>query len=86
MQRLIALRRERPELRTAPLEHLVTDDQQYAYRRGRTVVVLNNATSEATVRVPVASLGADVLGRCGTPRSESGAVVVTVPARTGCVF
>jgi glycosidase len=86
VQRLIALRKERPELRSAPLEHLVTDDQQYAYRRGRTVVVLNNATKEATVRVPVTALGAALLGGCGTPRAEGGTVVVTVPARTGCIF
>ncbi len=88
VQRLLALRRERPELRGTALEHLVTDEQQYAYRRGNTVVVLNNATTEATVRLPTSAPAtrAAVIGGCAAPVRDGDRLVVTVPARTGCVY
>ena len=54
---LLKLRASRPELRAAATEHLVETDQQFVYRRGKTVVVLNNATTPAEITIPLASLG-----------------------------
>jgi glycosidase len=84
---LTQLRRERPELRDARTEHLVVEQQQYVYRRGGTVVVINNADAPATVRVPGLTLArAAVLGGCGVPRADGDGVVVEIGARVGCVF
>ncbi len=92
LQRLLRLRAARPELARAPTVTLAVAEQQYAYRRGRTVVALNNDTAPAELRLPAAllpdggALGADALGVCGAPRRDGDAVVVAVPARAGCVF
>ena len=65
---------------------LVTDDQTFVYRRGRTIVALNNDTTAVTVRLPVTALPDDALGVCARPRLESGSMVIVVPRRSGCVF
>jgi glycosidase len=91
VQKLLRLRTARPELRRAPMENLHVSDQAWLYRRGRSVVALNNAPQPATVRLPAAQFGseapvADALGLCPTPRVQEGFVTVEIPARTGCVF
>lgn len=86
VRRLLRLRAERGELRQAPVVNLHVADQQYVFRRGATVVALNNDTTAAEVRIPATSLGADVLGRCAPPRRDGDAVVIGIPARAGCVF
>ena len=86
VQRLLALRAARRDLRHAPMEHLYASEQAFVYRRGRSVVALNNDTAAVTIRLPAVTLGDDVLGVCARPRSESGAAVVVVPRRSGCVF
>jgi glycosidase len=91
VQRLLRLRAERADLRGPATEHLQVGEQTYVYRRGRTVVALNNDTKAAEVRVPAASVpgGAlpnDALGLCAPPRRDGGDVVLAIPARTGCIF
>ena len=95
VQRLLRLRQARPELRTGAMVHVHVADQQYVYLRGRTLVALNNDTAATTVRLPLAALPAglaagappaDALGACAAPRREGDALVVTIPARAGCVF
>ena len=90
LQRLLRVRRERADLRTAPMVHLHVADQQYVYRRGRSVVALNNDAQPAEIRLPAATLpttpAADALALCPAPRRDGEAVVLTVPARTGCIF
>jgi glycosidase len=96
LQRLLRVRDERADLRTGQMVHLHVAEQQYVYRRGRTVVALNNDTTSAEIRLDAATLAttalaspagaADALGLCQAPRREGGAVVLTVPARTGCIF
>lgn len=86
VQTLLKLRASRPALRAAATEHLVETDQQFVYRRGKTVVVLNNATTATDVTIPVASLGKDVLGVCGTAVKSGTGVTLKVPARSGCIF
>lgn len=82
VQTLLRLRAERAELRSGPTEHLLVDPQLFAYRRGRTVVVLNNGTTAATVRLPAAVRTPAVVGGCAAPADGT----LVVPARTGCVF
>jgi len=90
VQRLLRLRAERSELRRGDTEHLHAGEQTFVYRRGRTVVALNNDTKSAEVRLPAAALPAslpdDALGRCPAPRRDAGGVTISIPARTGCVF
>jgi glycosidase len=89
VQRLLRLRAERPDLRRGATKHLFAGEQTFVYRRGRTVVALNNDTKPAEVRLPAMELtnDRDALGLCPAARRESGgAVTVVIPARTGCVF
>ncbi len=79
LQALIALRKARPELRDAPTEVLVATDSLLAYRRGRTVVVLNSADAVATLSLPGVTVAA--IGGCGVEGGQ-----VRVAARTGCIF
>ncbi|HEX6536072.1 MAG TPA: alpha-amylase family glycosyl hydrolase [Gemmatimonadaceae bacterium] len=87
---LLRLRAERAELRNAPTEQLHVSEQAYVYRRGHTVVALNNDTSRVEVHLPSGALPAvlptDALGHCPAPRREGGEVTLVIPARTGCIF
>ena len=90
VQRLLRLRAERADLRRGATEHLQVGEQTYVYRRGQTVVALNNDTARAEVRVPAelmpARATADALGICPAPRREGAQVVIAIPRRAGCVF
>ena len=86
VQRLLRLRAQRSELRRAPLETLHVGEQSYAFRRGGTVVALNNDTAAVELRLPPMPGAQDALGLCAPARKEPTGVVVTIPARTGCVF
>lgn len=86
VQTLLRLRAERPDLRRAPIEQLHVSEQTYVYRRGHTVVALNNDTHPAEVRLPSMVLPDDALGLCPAPRRDAGGVSLVIPARTGCVF
>ena len=91
VQRLLALRAARPDLRRGRTVHLQVGEQTYVYARGTSVVALNNDARPAEVRVPAAAfpapaLRADALGRCAPPRRDGADVVLAIPARAGCVF
>jgi len=86
VQRLLALRAGRRDLRRARMEHLYASEQAFVYRRGGTVVALNNDTAAVTIRLPIAALPDDALGVCARPRSENGALAIVIPRRAGCVF
>ncbi len=87
VQSVLALRAARPELRRAPLELVANEEQQLAYRRGKSVIVLNNATSDARIRLALpATLGRAAIGGCAAPVRDGDALIATVPARTGCIF
>lgn len=86
VQRLLRLRAQRPDLRRAPMENLQVGEQTWVYRRGASVVALNNGTAPAEVRIPARPLGADALGTCAAPRRDGSELVITIPARSGCVF
>ncbi len=86
VQKLLGLRSIRPELRGRATQMLVADPQTLVYRRGPTVVAINNDTASVTLKVPGAVPGSDLLGICQAPRPASGVTEITVPARSGCVF
>ena len=86
MQTLLRLRAARPGLRGKQTEVLVSGEQNLVYRRGETLIAINNDTAAVILRVPVQGLGADLLGVCTPPRPEPREVVLSLPARTGCVF
>jgi glycosidase len=86
VQTLLKVRAERADLRTGHIENLSVGDQAWVYRRGRTVVAINNGTAPATVTLPAMTLGPDVLRTCGAPASVSGGITLTIPAKASCVF
>ncbi|MGQ0702213.1 MAG: alpha-amylase family glycosyl hydrolase [Gemmatimonadales bacterium] len=86
LQTLLRLRAARPGLRGRSMETLVAGEQTLVYRRGETLVALNNDTATVSVRVPVRNLGADLLGGCPAPSAEAGGTVLSLPARTGCLY
>lgn len=86
LQKVSQLRAARQELRGGATEHLFVSDQVYVYRRGGTIVAINNGKDASDVTIPVATLPADALGTCAAGRSEQGATVVRVPARASCIF
>jgi len=85
LQQVLALRAARQELRGGATEHLVVSDQVYVYRRGATVVAINNGTAPTEVTIPTAT-AIDALGICGAGRAVVGGTTVTIPARSGCIF
>ncbi len=87
LQSLMRLRRERPELRDARTEHLLVEGQQFVYRRGGTVVAINNSAEPVRVRVPGLALArAAVIGGCGVPIAVGTGVELALPGRTACVW
>lgn len=86
VQTLLRLRAARPELRRGTTEQLFASDQVLVFRRGRSVVALNNDGRAAEVRLPAMELGADALGMCAPPRRDDTGIVLVIPARKGCVF
>ncbi len=86
LQRVLAIRAARQELRSGTMEHLLVTDQVYVYRRGTTIVAINNGKAAESVTIPVPSLPTDALGLCAAARSVDGGTSVTIPARTGCIF
>ena len=67
-------------------EHLHVGEQTFVYRRGTTVVALNNGTAPAEVRLPPMELPPDALGACGAPQRDATGTTIVIPARRGCVF
>ena len=86
VQRLLRLRAERADLRTGAMESLLLTEQSWVYRRGNTLVALNNDTTRAFLRIPVGELGADLLGTCTTPEVSGNIVLATIPKRSACIF
>lgn len=86
VQRLLAIRGQRADLRTGRMEHLVANDAVFVYRRGSTIVALNNAKTESKVMLPAMRLGSDLLTTCAAANTSAEGTAITIPARAGCVF
>lgn len=86
VQKLLALRAQRPDLRGTKTAGLFIGEQAFVYRRGASVIALNNATTPVTVEVRGAVPATDALGVCGAPVRKGVMTAITIPARAGCVF
>ena len=90
IRRLTTLRRELEPLRRAPLRNLYVSEQQYAYSRGRVIVVLNNENDRAEVQFDTDFKNGSVLhDRLGVSRDVvigNGKFKVTLPKRSVAVF
>jgi glycosidase len=86
VQKLLSLRAARPELRALATQVLVAEEQQLVYRRGRTVVAINNDTASVKVRVTGIVPETVLLGSCQASRAERSVVEIMLPGRTGCIF
>jgi neopullulanase len=86
LQTVLRVRSERADLRRGTMQNLYVGDQEWIYKRGGTVVAINNGRNAATVTVPAATLGADVLKTCAAPVRNGATMTITIPARSSCVF
>jgi glycosidase len=86
VHRLLRLRAERADLRAGATHNLFLSDQAFVYQRGASVVALNNDTSAVDVKLPALPIGNDALGYCAPARRVADGVMISIPARTGCVF
>lgn len=86
LQRLTTLRKERAELRGARTEHLFIDDKAFVYRRGASVIAINNSKERVTVDVTGTVRATDALGVCAAPAQKGDLMSITIPARSSCIF
>jgi neopullulanase len=86
LQKLLLLRAQRPDLRRARTENLHVGEQVMIYRRGQSVVAINNGMMPATVMLTGVSLVTDALGVCTAPARDGANTLLTIPARASCVF
>lgn len=86
VQKLLALRAERADLRGTKTQHLFINDQAFVYRRGASVVAINNDTTSVTVTVEGTVPASDALGICKAPVKKGALTEIVIPARSSCVF
>ncbi|MBC8089343.1 MAG: hypothetical protein H7Z40_18925 [Phycisphaerae bacterium] len=86
VQKLTALRAQRADLRGAKTENLFINDQAFVYRRGASVVAINNDTTAVTVNVEAVVPASDALGVCRAPVRKGAMTEITMPAWSSCVF
>ena len=86
VQQLLALRAARAGLRGSHTEHLFIDDRVFVYRRGGTVLALNNDRAAVTVEIAGTVAAKDALGVCAAPEKRGTQSVITIPARSSCMF
>lgn len=86
VQRLTMLRRERADLRGSRTEHLFIDDKAFVYRRGASVVAINNSAERVTVDVTGTVRATDALAVCSAPVKRGELTAITIPARSSCIF
>ena len=87
VQKLLELRAQRADLRGNKTQHLFINDQAFVYRRGASVIALNNdATKAVTVSVEGVVPTTDALGVCKAPVKNGLVTEITIPARSSCVF
>ncbi|MBK6304186.1 MAG: hypothetical protein IPF47_00175 [Gemmatimonadetes bacterium] len=71
VQKVAQIRAARQELRGGATEHLFVSDQVYVYRRGGTIVAINNGKEASDLTIPATALPADALGvRRGAARER----------------
>lgn len=83
---LLTLRAARPDLRGGRTQHLFIDDKAFVYRRGASVIAINNVNEAVTVEVEGAVPTSAAVGACGAPVKRGTLTAITIPARSSCVF
>ena len=83
---LLTLRAARPDLRGGRTQHLFIDDKAFVYRRGASVIAINNVNEAVTVEVEGAVPTSAAVGACGAPVKQGTLTAITIPARSSCVF
>jgi hypothetical protein len=68
------------------MQHLHAGEQSFVYRRGSTVVAINNDTAAVELRVASLARVTDALGICADARRSAAAFVIALPPRSACVF
>jgi glycosidase len=90
IRKLTQLRRELEPLRNGPLVNLYVSEQQYAYARGRVIVVLNNANDQAEVQFDTDFKNETVMrDRLGVSKDlvvRNGKLTVSLPERSAAVL
>ncbi len=97
LRRLTRLRAALEPLRRGAMKHLLVEEQAYAFARvtprGRVLVVFNNSSEPATLRIPLEgstiSDGAaltDALGQAPPARAEHGVAEVRLRARSAAIY
>jgi neopullulanase len=86
VQALLTLRAARPDLRGRATAHLFASDQAFVYRRGASVVAINNDTTAVTVEVEGAVPASAAIGTCAAPTARGTVTRLVIPARSSCVF
>jgi glycosidase len=86
VQKLLSLRAAHPDLRGRQTQVVVADEQTLVYRRGRTLVAIDNDTTAVKVRVPGIVPETILLGACQASRVERSTVEISIPGRVGCIF
>ena len=90
IKKLIRLYHEYPDLASGDYEQLVLTTRQYAFRRGRLIIAVNNDGQEAEMRIRCADgpyrrvlHGDDSAAHDGLLRAEYGELILRVPACSG---
>ena len=86
VQALLKVRGARSELRGPRTETLQVGEQTWVYRRGKTVVAINNGAVPVELQLPVSSLPNDALSICQPAQQKDGGVRIVIPPRSGCIF
>ena len=102
IKKLIRLYHEEKDLAAGDYEQLVLTTRQYAFRRGRVIIAVNNADQEQEMRIrceegtyrKALHGGSISFGNGGVPcaegsgsvRAENGGMTVRVPANSGEIF
>jgi glycosidase len=88
VQKLLRVRADSRDLRRGHLTNLMTTQQQYVYRRGDTIVAINNDNQPAAIQFELRQAGAteDRLGSGVRLVSSGGAARIQLPARSAAIF
>jgi glycosidase len=88
VQKLLRLRAATADLRRGKLTNLLADEQQYLYRRGDTLIAINNDVKASAVQFELGETIAadDFLGSGIVLRSADGVAAIQLPARSAAIF
>ena len=87
VRRLAQLRAQYPELRSALMTQLSVTDDAYVYKRGKIIVLLNNAPKLLSVQAQAANgVWKDLLGISGAVMVADGMLELELPPRSAAIM